>query len=288
MTYTLVKNHMNDVQKRHGYNQLATDTYGLSFEKWYNSGHFDGSHVPYTVFDGDKAISNISINFMDVEYEGRLRKYVQIGTVMTDKLYRGQGLQRLIFNQIMADLQGKCDAIFLFANARVLDFYPKFGFEKASEYTFTKTVTGTCGEIHQLDMCDAQTVDMVKKYYMTGNPFSAMKVQNGFALEMFYLSGPYSSCVYYLPQHDAVVVAEKDGDKLTVLDIFCEKGKDLDSILSTFCQGETEVTLGFTPVNKDGWRVTLFDDDDTTLFVHKDGENIFSGKQLLFPLIAHT
>ena len=73
-----------------------------------------------------------------------------------------------------------------------------------------------------------------------------------------------------------------------MLDIFCEKGKDLDSILSTFCQGETEVTLGFTPVNKDEWRVTLFDDDDTTLFVHKDGENIFSEKQLLFPLIAHT
>ncbi len=288
MTYTLVKNPMTDNTKRQGYNQLATDTFGLSFEDWYNSSHFDGSHMPYTLFDGDKAVSNISINFMDVEFEGKIRKYVQIGTVMTDKAYRGQGLQKRIFSRIMADLQGKCDALFLFANAKVLDFYPKFGFEKASEYTFTKTVNGAGGQVQQLDMSDSRSVDMVKKYYAKGNPFSAMAVLNGFALEMFYLSGPYSSCVYYLPQYDAVLVAEKDGDKLTVLDVFCGADKNLDSILTTFCQGKTEVSLGFTPVNRDSWQVTLFDDKDTTLFVHKDGENIFSGRQLLFPLIAHT
>lgn len=288
MNYTLIKNSIADDRYRQGYYQLAKDTFRLSFENWYNSGHFDGKHIPYTMFDGHKAVANISVNFMDVAFEGQIKKYVQLGTVMTDREYRGKGLQKCIFEEIMKDLQGKADAIFLFANKTVLEFYPKLGFVKDVEYTFGKTINGTQGNLRQLDMANADDVAMVKKYYEKGNPFSAMAVVNGFGLEMFYLGGPYSDCVCYLPEYDAVVVAEKDGDSLTVLDIFCEPEKNMDDVLSAFCNGETKVNLGFTPKSTDGWHVELLNDEDTTLFIHKNGENIFSGRQLLFPLIAHT
>ena len=288
MNYTLIKNSIANDNYRNGYYQLASDTFGLSFEGWYNSGHFDGSHMPYTIFDGDKAVANISINYMDVVFEGKTRKYVQIGTVMTDKTYRGKGLQKYIFNQIMEDINGSFDALFLYANKTVLEFYPKLGFEKSNEYTFSKTVCGKSGNIHQLDMTNPEDVAMVKKYYSLGNPFSAVEVVNGFALEMFYLGGPYRNCVYYLQDADAVVVAEKDEKSITVLDVFCTSDKDMDEILSCFCDGETVINLGFTPKSTDGWNIELLNDEDTTLFVHKDGENIFESRQLLFPLIAHT
>ena len=288
MSYTLIKNSIASDKYRGGYYQLAKDTFGLSFEKWYNSGYFDGSHLPYTVFDGDKAVANISVNFMDVAFEGKVKKYVQLGTVMTDKEYRGKGLQKYIFEEIMQDLQGKYDALFLFANKSVLDFYPKFGFEKDTEYTFTKTIIGKGGNMRQLDMENADDVAMVKKYYNLGNPFSALSVINGFALQMFYLGGPYRENVYYLPHQDTVVVCEKDGVSLTVLDIFCSADKNIDDILCSLCDGETQINLGFTPKDKDSWNIQLLNDEDTTLFIHKDGENIFSGRQLIFPLVAHT
>lgn len=288
MNYMLIKNSIANDKYRDGYYQLAKDTFRLSFENWYNSGYFDGKHVPYTLFDGDKAVANISVNFMDVVFEGHRKKYVQLGTVMTDKEYRGKGLQKYIFIEIMKDLQGKADAIFLFANKTVLEFYPKLGFVKDEEYAFAKTINGTLGNLRQLDMTNPDDVAMVKKYYEKGNPFSDMTVVDGFGLEMFYLGGPYSECVYYMSEYDAVVILEKDKNSLTVLDIFCTADKDMDDILSALCHGETVINLGFTPKSTDGWGVELLNDEDTTLFIHEDGENVFTGKQLLFPLIAHT
>ena len=34
--YTIIKNVMSDTAARNAYNRLATDTFGLSFENWYN------------------------------------------------------------------------------------------------------------------------------------------------------------------------------------------------------------------------------------------------------------
>lgn len=286
MSFTLVKNAMKDPDTRQGYNMLAKATFRLDFAPWYNSGYFDGSHIPYTVFDGDKAVANISANVMYVEYDGKIRKYVQLGTVMTDPEYRGKGLQKFIFREIEKDFTD-ADAIILFANRNVLDFYPKLGFEKAVEYIFEKTVTGRGGTVKQLDMAGVADVALFKKYYDMGNPFSALSVTQGFALEMFYLGGPYADCVYYIPSADAVVVAEKDGDRLTVLEILC-KDADMDSVLATLCDGETKVQLGFTPRDTDSWNIQPLCDDDTTLFVYSKGENIFASGRLLFPLIAHT
>lgn len=288
MSYALVKNPMTDCNHRQRYNQLATDTFGLSFENWYASGYFDGSHIPYTLFDGNKAVANISINCMDVVFEGKTKKYLQLGTVMTDKDYRDKGLQKIIFDEILKDFEGKFDALFLFANKTVLDFYPKFGFEKAAEYSFTRTITGNGCPICPLNMQNPEDVALVRKKYSLGNPFSALTVVNGFALEMFYLGGPYADCVYYLPEYDAVVIAEKAGDSLTVLDIFCASDKSMTDIIAALCEKETKVTLGFSPKDMSGWTSELLKDEDTTLFVHKERENIFSGSKLLFPLIAHT
>ena len=288
MNFTLIKNSIAHDKYRDGYYQLAKDTFGLSFKDWYDSGYFDGSHVPYTVFEGDRAVANISVNFMDVVSDGKTRKYVQLGTVMTDKEYRGKGLQKFIFAEIMKDLNGKSDALFLFANKSVLEFYPKFGFVKDVEYSFSKTVIGKGGEIQQLNMDNADDIAMVKKYYSLGNPFSALSVINGFALQMFYLGGPYRENVYYLPRQDAVVICEKEENSITVLDIFCSENKNIDDILCCLCDGETQISLGFAPKDTDSWNIQLLKDEDTTLFVHTGGENIFSGRQLMFPLIAHT
>ena len=288
MRYTLVKNSMKDDKHRQAYNRLATDTFRLSFDSWYNSGYFDGSHIPYTLFDGEKAVANISVNVMDVCFNGKQLRYIQLGTVMTDKAYRGQGLQKIIFNRIMEDFKDNFDAMFLFANKTVLEFYPKFGFEKAEEYSFEKTVKGKMGQFEKLNMANADDVRLFRKFYDVGNPFSALTVINGFALEMFYLTGPYSDCVYYLPQYDAVAVAEAGEKNLTLLDVFCTADKNLDDIVSVICDGQTKVSVGFTPLNTIGYEKQLLDDDDTTLFVHKDSENIFASEQLLFPLIAHT
>ena len=286
MKYTLIKSSMKDTATRAGYNRLATRTFGLSFEDWYNSGHFDGDHIPYTVFDGEKAVANISVNLMDVEYNGETKRYIQLGTVMTAPAYRGKGLQREIFRQLMEDFEGKYDTMFLFANKTVTEFYPKLGFEKAVEYSFEKAVVPQKTPVKKLDMTDKKDVAMLKEYYEKGNSFSAFKVKNGFALEMFYLGGPYSENVFYIEKYDAVVVAEAEDNTVTCLDIFSGDGYSIEEVMAAF--GCERLVMGFTPKDSTGFDIQQINDEDTVLFVHRDGKNIFAGKKLLFPMIAHT
>ena len=286
MNCKLIKNPMKNNATRAAYNALATETFGLSFEDWYQSGHFDGSHIPYTFFDGDVAVANISINMMDVEFSGKVKKYIQLGTVMTRPEWRGKGLQKLIFNEIMADFDGKFDCMFLFANKNVLNFYPKLGFEKAVEYSFEKAITPKPANVKKLDMAKAEDVALFKSYYEKGNSFSAFEVKNGFALEMFYCGGPYSENVFYIDEYNAVVVAETDENTVTCLDIFGGGNYTAEEIMSAF--GKEKLAMGFTPKDSTGFDIQPINDEDTVLFVYSGGENIFSDKKLLFPMISHT
>ena len=286
MKYKLIKNPMSDAATRAAYNKLATDTFGLSFEGWYQSGYFDGSHIPYTLFDGDMSVANISINLMDVMYQGKMRKYIQLGTVMTKPEYRGIGLQKDIFNEILADYGDKFDSMFLFANKNVLDFYPKLGFEKAVEYSFEKEIVPSAGNVKKLNMENASDLALFKKYYEMGNSFSALEIKNGIALEMFYLGGLYSDNVFYLPDFDCVVVCEAGENSLVCLDILGGKKYCLKEIAAVF--GKERLIMGFTPKYITDFEIKELQNDDTTLFVFEKCENIFSDSKLLFPLISHT
>lgn len=136
MNYRLEKNVMENDALRKAYNELAEQTFGLNFESWYQSGYCGNSHIPYTLFDGTKAVSNISVNRMEIQYQGKVRNYIQLGTVMTDPAYRNQGLSRFLMGEVLKDWKENCDAVFLFADQSVLDFYPRFGFERQMQYQY--------------------------------------------------------------------------------------------------------------------------------------------------------
>lgn len=59
---------------------------------------------------------------------------------MTETDYRNQGLIRKIMEEIEQDYADRVDGMYLFANDDVLNFYPKFGFQKATEYQYSKEV----------------------------------------------------------------------------------------------------------------------------------------------------
>ena len=228
MEYQLEKNVMHSDKLRKAYNELAQKTFGLSFEAWYQSGYCGNSHIPYTLFDGEKAVSNVSVNRMEVAWQGKVRNYIQLGTVMTDPEYRKQGLSRYLIEEVLKEWNDKADAIFLFANESVLDFYPRFGFERQVQYQYSimpvKT-QGTTAEnsrqqggekphIEKLDTENPKHLEILEKCYQKGNPFSKLQTVNGFGLLMFYCSSFFKECIYYIPKMDAVMIAEKEAETL--------------------------------------------------------------------------
>lgn len=308
-TYLLSKAVMPNDAMRKEFNKLAEKTFRLSFESWYQSGYWSPLNMPYTLFDGEKAVANCSVNHMELLWNGQIHRYIQLGTVMTDEAYRRQGLSRFLMNEIMKDWKENCDGMFLFANHTVLDFYPKFGFQKETQYQFGKSMGRTAdrnpgmptertaggktekktGSVRKLDIDSSQDLELLKSRYENGNPFSRLQAVNGFGLLMFYAGSFMKDCIYYLPEYDAVVIAEQNGTVMYCYDIFCKENREFMGILMAIAGEETEyVTLKFTPEDGYGFEAVLIQDDDDTLFVLKDKENIFRKEPLFFPEISHT
>ena len=129
----IVKHYRNNSALRASFNELARKTFGIDFEPWYQRGFWTDRYDPYSVVENGRIIANVSVNHMDMRILGERKRLIQLGTVMTDPQYRNRGLIRMLMEQIQQEF-ADADGMFLFANDSVLEFYPKFGFRKGTEY----------------------------------------------------------------------------------------------------------------------------------------------------------
>ena len=87
MNYQIIKNYRTDDVLRESFNRLAKITFGLDFEQWYKNGYWNDKYIPYSVAADGKVISNVSVNLIDCNIMGKNKRYIQLGTVMTDSEY---------------------------------------------------------------------------------------------------------------------------------------------------------------------------------------------------------
>lgn len=274
---------------RGSFNELAHKTFGLSFEDWYHLGYWGDQYIPYVLIDDNKVVANVSVNTIDFSHRGKNLRYVQLGTVMTDGAYRNMGLSRFLMDRVLEDWTLNCDDIYLFANDSVLDFYPKFGFERAEEYQYSKAILNSGGDAYRLDMSNADDRSMVLDCYEKSNPFSAFSMENNGSLVMFYCTKFMRESVYYSPSEDAVIIAEFDEGTLYVHDVFCTPGHSMDDVISQLPDmGYERLVLGFTPRECEGLSSSLFAEEDTTLFVLKSKNSVLKSDRLMFPTLSHA
>ncbi len=287
--YIFTKNVRVDEQVRKSFNALALSTFGIDFEFWYQNGYWGDSYIPYALMDGETVVSNISVNIIKTTWKNQVKRYIQLGTVMTDEKYRGKGLSRFLMKKVLEDWRDNCDAVYLFANDSVLDFYPKLGFQKAQEYQYLKSVRKKEGMLKKLDMSLIEDRTLLLEMYRLSNPFSALPMESNEGLLMFYCSQFMKESIYYAENFEAVVIAGYDGEKMVCYDIFGLNNYPIDDILCTMAHQDTKIAiLGFTPNQIDGFQITELKEDNTTLFMLGGKENLFKENQLMFPLLSHA
>lgn len=283
------QNVRRDAPLREGFFALARSVFGLDFAPWYQAGWWTGRYIPHVLTVDGQVAANVSVNLIDTLRGGLPRRYIQLGTVMTDPAYRGQGLGRRLMEAVLERWRDACGGMYLYANDSVLDFYPKFGFRPARETVHSRAFSGGQGCAQALDMDTAQALTLLREHYAQGNPFSALPMVDNFGLLMFYCGSFMKDRVRYIPSQDAVVVAEQEGDVLICHDIFCPAGKDLDAILSAAAAPETgRVELGFTPLSPAGWSAAPLREEDTTLFVLAGKEDPFAAAPCRMPSLSHA
>ncbi|HEX9062045.1 MAG TPA: GNAT family N-acetyltransferase [Clostridia bacterium] len=288
--YTFIKDFKDNTLFRKSYNALTQKIYGFNFEQWYGMGYWGNGYRPYSLADGENIVANVSVSIIDCLVLGETRRYIQIGTVMTDPAYRNQGLARYLMERVIEEWKSKCDMIYLFANDSVLDFYPKFGFRKINEYQYSKSITcdNEAIEAEKLDMNLDSNRKLLETIAANSIPLSKITILKNVGLIMFYCTSFMSGQVFYLRERDVIVIAEYKGNILYIYDIFSQSEVDLDSIIKPLSDKNTKcVVLGFTPKNENGYYVNLME-SDTTLFVMNDKFDLFQDNKLMFPVLSHA
>lgn len=287
--YKFIIGNSKDDNYRMSFNALTEKTFGFNFEEWHKHGYWKNQYIPYSLMDGDIVVSNVSVNTMDFEVFGKTKRYIQLGTVMTDANYRNQGLLRVIMEKVIAEWKDKCDLIYLFANDSVLDFYPKFGFAKLKQYQCTKLVNkkDKHGVVRKLDMSNEDDRALVYDKANDSCSLSKVCMRGNPELIMFYCTLFMKDSVYYIKDYDAIVIANFNEDTIEVLDIFCKKEVYLDEILNYLVNENVKrEKLYFTPKEIDSYAIIPLEED--TLFVL--GKDIMSltDNKFMFPELSHA
>ena len=304
--YIFTRELKENEQIRRSFYQLARKVYGLDFEPWYENGYWGNNYIPYVLMEEDTVVANISVNIMSTRWQDQPKRYIQLGTVMTDENYRGRGLSRFLMEKILADWKDRCDSLYLFANNSVLEFYPKFGFERAPEYQCQKTILRREGQnsgnsmnqkarvtVKKLAMSQAKDRLLLQNLYRYSNPYSALPMEENEGLLMFYCSQFRKDNVYSIASCETIVIAEYEeaGEKLICYDIFGKGKCSLEEIIDFMAKENTKtVLLGFPPKQTFGFTIHEYcqEEEDTTLFLLQEKENLFRDNKLMFPLLSHA
>ena len=286
--FRLVKGYREDSALRASFCALAENTFGIDFESWYQNSYWTDKYNPYSIVHGDLIVANVSVNAANYLVNGKLRKFIQLGTVMTDEAYRNRGLIRALMKEIDRDYAG-IDGVFLFANDEVLDFYPKFGFRKAEEIEFMKTVDNTGKRtVKKIPMKSRDDWDRIQRCMKAAAPYSVFELTDNSELFMFYLTSYMVDTVWYDPEQNACAVAEIDGGELTLHGVFSEQPCDLDRLIAAFGKEVGTVKLAFTPLHSDGFDMRPYREEDCTLFVKGNGFDDFAALQVKFPALGYA
>lgn len=286
---TLHKGYQADEILRHGFNQLIGKTFGLNFENWYQHGYWKDQYKQYSLFQGDKAISNISAYTMEFDWNGERKRWIQYGGVATDEAYRKQGLSRILMEEAIKDDLYTVDSIFLLANHTVHDFYPKFGFIRCPQWQCTKDVhIETERTAVPVSMHDKNNWFLLEKAIQKSVSNSLLEMKQNPELVMFYVTEFMQENVYFIKELDAYVVAELEGAELVLCQVYAPEKVDLDQVYKAFGKDVKHVTLEFTPLDSMGYVQNEITDPDEVLFVLGKDVQLFQEQKLKVPVLAHT
>lgn len=293
------KIYKNDNEALASFNELTRNTFAFDFVAWHAGGHFSDMYVPHVIMDKGKVVSNVSVNRMQFDIGGVIRNYIQIGTVMTDKAYSGQGLNKKIMESILQEYADKVDGIYLFGNDSVLNYYPKFGFVPCEEFEYYFSYENESDvspySIERVEMSDdtqAKKVYAVMERYLAEpdvlNENDAMYMSENLGLYHFWMDSEYRDNIYYLPECGVYVVAAVDNGRLYLYQIIGKERVALKRVAKAFCEGFSEVVLGYTPVHKEGLSVRKHKKEDCTLFIIGQDLRCVGEKQMMFPVLSHA
>lgn len=253
----LVSGYKLDGKYGESFNRLATTVFGIDFRDWYEKGFWSDRYVCHSYVDGKKVIANVSTYKMDMVIAGEQKTAIQIGTVMTDPAYRGNGLAAKLMLTVLAQYERSADFTFLFANESVRDFYPKFGFRVQPESRFSIAVShgnasNTIGmkQLHPATM--PEDLQLILGIFSKRKLSPILDVIHTEPLLSFYCLSEFCENIYYLqPLHSIAIFRIVEGT-LHLYDVIRSHDFPFRRLMDYLGRSDIQkVVFHFTPDFKD-------------------------------------
>lgn len=286
--HSLIRAFHTDDLLRGTFNQLAGAVFGIDFEPWYGRGLWTDNYIPYSILAGDEIIANVSVSPMEFIHEGKMVRLIQLGTVMTRAGHRGQGWIRRLMAAVEQDFGDRTDGAFLFANDRVVDLYPRFGYRRSHEVRYAKPVTGGGGAARRVSLREADAWQAFASVMRSSQIQNDLWLPRQAELTLFHVLGDLTENVYTLDDGEIWAIAEISGPTLRLHQIFSPKPVDLHRVTQSFGPAIRRAELGFTPLARDGFSKEPLREEDTTLFVKGAWFETFEAHGLRVPGLART
>jgi GNAT superfamily N-acetyltransferase len=261
----------------------------ISFRRWYELGGWHPDYRAFAIFEGERIVANASLQRMDLVLRGQPATGWQLGAVGVLPDWRGRGLQQQLMTHMLARID-KRDFVFLFANEDVLDFYPKYGFRRVTEWLFgiEVDIEPAPSTLRRLSVESADDRALVARIAANAQPVTERfgAVRYGGVL-LWYWTQFHQQNFYHHAGDDAVVVAEEDLEVLRIVDVLAARPIDLAAYLPQLASRPTQhVEFGFTPERYFPRAQPLCEYLESPLFVL--GNAALPSGPFKFPVLAQT
>lgn len=237
-----VKNYKTNDALRLSFDALAKNTFGISFEAWYQDGCWNDRYIPYSIEDQGRIIANASANKMTLIIEGQEVQAIQIGTVMTDPEYRRRGLAYELIQKIISDFDESVSLYYLAADVEAMSLYNRCSFSEvpAVRYSWQNPLKSTV-KLEKAHLSLKELVKAKKNSVLKGSRFEVIDDEH---ILSFYYHHGFNDKIYRVDNETLIVADIKGGEQeLEIYDVFSKSDYSMnDLVIKT---GAKKVSFSF-------------------------------------------
>ncbi|RKH24483.1 GNAT family N-acetyltransferase [Corallococcus sp. CA041A] len=256
------------------------------FRRWRAWGEWNDDYRAFALIEDGRVVANTSVMRMRLLLEGREVLAHQLGAVGCLPSHRGRGLARVVMN---AALDACGDApVLLFANPKVRQFYPRFGFQPQLQTLFATPCDAVPAgpPAPTLNLDDAEVRAGLATLSSEGRPSTERFGARGYAtVASWPVANGFARPLRQLGT-DAWAFAGVEGETLYLDDVFAREPFDLRAWIPRLIDRPIRsIRFGFTPERYWPEAVTAGEDMEADLFVR----NFHPSQEAhRFPVMAHT
>lgn len=220
----------------------------VDFRGWQARGGWNEDYTAYLLEDEGEIVASVGVTRMRLALNGAAQEGWQLGAVATHPARRGRGYSRVLLDAVLAGLGTA--PVLLFANERVLDFYPRFGFRAVAQQRFVADVAlqPAVALAPRCDVADADVraalATLCAEATVNDAAFGARDYYSTLLWHLTYRAID----AHWLDDGNAVAAVEHGGDTLVLHDLIARRPFDLAAALPAVIDAPVaRIEFGFRP-----------------------------------------